>query len=266
MAIPAKDSPPVVLVLGGHDPTGGAGVHADSEAIAAHGAHGVTLVTALTAQDTHGVEHWWATDPGALRAQARRLLADVAVRACKVGLVPTPEVAAVVREILAGMPRVPLVLDPVLASGRGDPLGRGDEAANLGGLLPRVDVLTPNSGEARRLGGSDDLDAACARLSTAGPEWVLVTGGHETGAEVENRVWRHGRLIDVRSWPRLPHGYHGSGCTLAAAIAALLARGLPPLEAMGQAQAYTWETLRRARVIGGGQRLPHRLYAMETSP
>jgi hydroxymethylpyrimidine/phosphomethylpyrimidine kinase len=158
------------------------------------------------------------------------------------------------------------VLDPVLASGRGDELATDEMAHALRELLlPQPTILTPNSMEARRLAELDEDDepslAECAvKLIGAGCEYVLVTGTHEATPQVVNTLYGKGGIVRTDAWPRLPHKYHGSGCTLASAIAAMLANGLELPEAVREAQDYTWHALEKAYRPGMGQHLPDRLF------
>jgi hydroxymethylpyrimidine/phosphomethylpyrimidine kinase len=157
-----------------------------------------------------------------------------------------------------------VVLDPVLASGRGDALADAETMQVLrSALLPRTTVLTPNSLEARRLAGAapDANLPECARtLAKLGCKYVLVTGTHETGAEVVNTLYSARGVVREDRWPRLPGSYHGSGCTLAAAIAALLAKGLEVERAVQQAQEYTWKALAAGFSPGHGQVIPNRFF------
>jgi hydroxymethylpyrimidine/phosphomethylpyrimidine kinase len=257
--------PPVVVSFAASDPTGGAGIQADCLAIAALGCHPATVLTALTAQDTHGVHGLLAIEPRWVEEQATRLLADVAVGAFKLGVLGSAANAAAVARILAAHPRVPVVVDPVLASGRGDALADAPTVAALRAeILPRATVATPNSLELRRLAAADDapLDECAARLVSLGCKYVLVTGTHEPGAQVMNTLFGEGGRIRSDAWPRLPGEYHGSGCTLASALAALLARGVAVTDAAREAQAYAWRALAAGYRAGGGQLVPDRLAAV----
>lgn len=250
---------PTVLCLSGHDPGGGAGVQADIEAVAALGGHAATLITAHTVQDTANVRRVVAADFALLKEQAAILSADVEVRAIKVGLLGAPEQAAFIAR-LAERLGVPLVLDPVLRAGGGAELAT-DALLNAirNDLLPRATVLTPNAAEARRLAGSDDLAACGAALVAAGAANVLITGGDEPGETIVNRWHRRDGSPRAFSWPRLPGPFHGAGCTLASAIATLLARGLPVAEALADAQAYVHATLSRGFSPGHGRHIPGRM-------
>lgn len=258
-----SSSPPAVLCFAATDPTGGAGLQADLLTLASLGCLPLSVVTAVTAQDTRGVEGLLALEPEWIGRQARLLLADVAVAAFKIGVLGSARNVAAVAAVIAEHPRTPVVLDPVLASGRGDVLANAEVLQAIRTqLLPRATVATPNSLEARRLAQateSADL-AACAReLLGLGCTYVLVTGTHEPGAQVVNALYGAGGKLREDSWPRLPGEYHGSGCTLASAVAACLAKGLDASAAARAAQEYTWQALEAGFAPGRGQRLPNRL-------
>lgn len=257
-------SPPAVLAFAASDPTGGAGIQADLLTLASLGCHPLSVLTGLTVQDTRGVESLLAIEPALVERQARHVLADIPVAAFKLGVLGSAGNARTVAAILAEHPGIPVVLDPVLASGRGDALADAASIETLrDALLPRATVLTPNSREARVLAGAaPDADlATCAReLARLGCEYVLVTGTHEAGAEVVNTLYNATGMVREDRWRRLPGSYHGSGCTLASAIAALLARGFAVEQAVQQAQEYTWKTLAAGFSPGHGQAIPDRFF------
>ncbi|MEP7183696.1 MAG: bifunctional hydroxymethylpyrimidine kinase/phosphomethylpyrimidine kinase [Betaproteobacteria bacterium] len=263
---PELEFPPVVLTFAASDPSGGAGMQADILTLASMGCHPLSVLTAITVQDTMGVEGIQALDPDWVADQARCLLQDMPVDAFKIGVLGSVENIAVIAEILSDYPDVPLVLDPVLASGRGDEFASEEMMHAMRELLlPQTTILTPNSMEARRLAEVDDdeepaLDVCAERLIEMGAAHVLVTGTHEATAQVINTLYGKGGVIRTDSWQRLPGSYHGSGCTLAAAIAAMLANGLDLPEAVREAQDYTWHTLEKAYRPGMGQFLPDRLF------
>lgn len=253
--------PPIVLTFAGSDPTGGAGLQADLLTLASMGCHPLSVVTALTVQDTHGVESVDAVDVDLVRAQAERLLADIPVAAFKLGVLGSRANIEAIAEILAEYPDVPVVLDPVLASGRGDALTDREMLAALRErLVPQAAIVTPNSIEARRLAGTQSLAEAAQALLRFGAEYVLITGTHEAGAEVLNTLYDGGGVVREDRWPRLPGSYHGSGCTLASAIAAALANGLGVPEAVRDAQEFTWQALSCGFRPGAGQRVPDRFF------
>lgn len=259
---------PAVLVFAGTDPTGGAGLQADILTLSSMGCHPLSVVTAVTVQDTVGVDDFFPIDPEWIADQARSVLEDMPVAAIKIGMIGSVEAVAAIAEVVSDYPEIPLVLDPVLTSGRGDPLANEellDAMRDL--LLPQTSILTPNSLEARRLAEnldeeSDDPELAeCARrLIDMGCEYVLITGAHEQGAQVINTLYNTRGIVHRLNWDRLPGSYHGSGCTLASALAAMLALGQDVAEAAKEAQEYTYQTLKNAYRPGMGQFIPDRLY------
>lgn len=297
---------PCVLVFAGVDPSGGAGLAADIAAVAGQGAHALTVVTALTAQDNDRVHALWPVEPAQVLAQARALTAAIAVAAVKVGIPGSAANARAIADVIAALrarrPDLPVVLDPVLASGHGDALARGDAVAALAPLLPLATVLTPNGPEARALaarygaaaaafsgaGAGAAARAQAQALRALGCRHVLITGGHDddghdgghgggAAGEVRNRWFGPGaapapdppdpsdpsdpsdpHAPRVWRWPRLAGGFHGSGCTLAAAIAGQLALGAPVGRALDAAQRYCHAALRDAYAIAPGQRIPQR--------
>lgn len=257
----------MVLAIGGHDPVGGAGIQADIETIAALGCHAATAVTCLTVQDTvnvlalHPVESW------ILRAQINAVLGDLPVAVIKVGLLGSVAAVNTLADVLAAHPDIPVVLDPVLAAGGGAELSDEPlrEAIRVR-LLPRTFLLSPNTVEAVTLAGASQLEEAAAGLLAQGVRHLLVSGGHVRGEEVVNHYFGPAGARDTWRWPRLPGEYHGSGCTLASACAALLARGLPLGMVLRLAQGFTHDALAQARRPGRGQAVPRRVLAVGATP
>ncbi|MFA7291718.1 MAG: bifunctional hydroxymethylpyrimidine kinase/phosphomethylpyrimidine kinase [Rhodocyclaceae bacterium] len=259
--------PPIVLSFAASDPSGGAGIQADLMTLSSMGCHALTVVTAITVQDTLGVEAVHALDADWVEDQARAVLEDMPVAAFKIGMVGSVENIAVIAEIVSDYPDIPLVLDPVLASGRGDELANEEMLEAIRELLlPQTTVLTPNSMEARRLAEEDededppDLAHCAQRLISYGCEYVLVTGTHENTPKVINTLYGENGQIRSDRWERLSGSYHGSGCTLASAIAANLANGLDVADAVRDAQEYTWQSLANGFRPGMGQHIPDRFF------
>ena len=258
--------PPIVLTFAASDPSGGAGMQADLLTLASMGCHPLSVITALTVQDTAGVEGVLPIDADWVADQARCLLEDMPVDAFKIGVLGSVENIAAIAEIVSDYPDVPLILDPVLASGRGDELATEEMTHALRELLlPQTTLVTPNSLEVRRLAEVDDdeetsLAACAAKLIELGAEYVLVTGTHEPTPQVVNTLYGKDGVVRTDAWARLAGTYHGSGCTLASAIAAMLANGLELPEAVREAQDYTWHALKKAYRPGMGQFLPDRLF------
>lgn len=253
---------PVVLVFAGNDPTGGAGLQADIETLGSLGCHAAPVITAITVQDTVGVKHYEPVDAKLVIAQARAVLEDMPVAAIKAGMFGSAENVTALAGILHDYPEIPLILDPILNSGRGDSLADDSLVEAMSVLLiPQTALLTPNTLEVMRLApDADNVDAAAQAILSLGCSFVLVTGTHEVSPEVINRLYGNRRLLETFHWERLPHSYHGSGCTLAAACAATLAHDIDMLEAVAEAQDFTWQALAHGTRVGMGQHLPDRLY------
>jgi hydroxymethylpyrimidine/phosphomethylpyrimidine kinase len=227
---------PCVLVFAGLDPGGGAGLAADILAIAAQGAHALAVATALTCQDNNRVFEVHPVDAGLVTRQAAPLVAAFDIRAVKLGIpgnaANAAAIAAIIRGLRTRQPALPVVLDPVLAA--------------LSDLLTLATIVLPNLPER-------------AALDMPGTVQMLVTGGHAPGDTVINRWLQDGQVLREWRWPRLPDTYHGSGCTLAAALAARLGLGESMAIALERAQAYTHATLAQSFAIAPGQRIPRRL-------
>lgn len=264
----AISSPPVVLCASGHDPSGGAGLQADIEAIRALGAHPAVAITCLTVQDTRNVFEVEAVADDWFDAVLDRLCNDLPIRAIKVGVVGSPGQCRRIAELydrLNEQSPCPLVLDPVLvASGGGRLADDPTAAALLEHLLPRATLLTPNLAEARRLSGEQDADACAATLLAQGAQWVLITGGDTQAAQVSDRLYGGNCDPVTLSHPRLAQSCHGSGCSLASACAALLAHepeDIPRViaEVVAEAVAQVQHWLESGYRPGQGQYVPLRL-------
>jgi hydroxymethylpyrimidine/phosphomethylpyrimidine kinase len=247
-------TPPVALTIAGSDSGGGAGIQTDLVTFAAHGVHGTSVITALTAQNTVGVDAVHVPPVDFLDAQLDAVLTDLPVAAVKTGMLATEAVVrAVARAAAAG--RLPnLVVDPVLVSSTGARLlDPGAEHAYVEALFPHALVATPNTREASALVGgtvataADAVDAA-REIGRRGPAWVVIKGGHqvdETGADAASRdavdvvvETATGAVTELRA-PRVEtRNDHGTGCTFAAATAALLARGAPVPDALAGAKRF----------------------------
>lgn len=253
---------PAVMAISGNDPTGGAGIQADIETLASMGCHAAPVITSLTIQDTQDIQGYVPIDASLLVQQARAVLEDMPINAFKIGMLGSVDVIEAVHTILTDYADIPVVLDPVLVTGGGSEVADEemiDAIASL--LLPQTTILTPNSVEARILAHeADSLEACAQELLELGCEYVLITGTHEATANVTNTLYANRRQLESFTWERLPESYHGSGCTLAAAIAGLLAQGMEPFTAIHEAQEYTWESLRAGYRLGMGQHLPNRLF------
>ncbi len=255
-------SPPTILCLSGFDPSGGAGIQADIESVASMGGHAVPVITALTVQNTQNVSYFEPVEPQLFTKQVNKLLEDVPVKAIKIGMVGSLGIIESISAILKQNPDLPVIYDPVLSAGGGANLTEtGMLTAIQKLLLPFTTILTPNSPEARQLSNKNELKDCGLELMALGCDAVLLTGAHESNDHVNNLWFNEGKYVETFSWDRLPHEYHGSGCTLASAIAALIAQGLDPFNAVNEAQDYSWNSLKHAfKISDKGQLIPNRFY------
>ena len=259
----AQVPPPCVLVFAGVDPSGGAGVYADVQASAGVGAHALAVVTVLTVQDNNRVYAVYPLAPEQVSAQADALIAAIPVAAVKIGIIGSHAnaqcIAALVQRLKIAQPDLPVVLDPVLASGHGDALMTDDALAVIAPLLVHTTLVTPNLPEARALsGGATDPAQQANALFGRGAQHVLIKGGHDRGGSVVNRLFSANGDSFAWEWPRLPGAFHGSGCTLASAIAGCLAQCADVRQACDRGQKFCQAALDQAFVIAPGQLIPRR--------
>jgi len=248
-----------VLTIAGSDAGGGAGIQADLKTMLAHGVHGMSVVTAVTAQNSVGVQGVWSLPPAAVAAQFRSVVDDIGVDAVKIGMLGTAETCVLVADLLATLPvGVPVVLDPVAISKHGDPLIDADAMdAMRTRLFPLATVATPNLDEAQALVGPDGdgrTDQAWLghTLLGLGAAWVLVKGGHAEGDPVDVLVAR-GTADRTFSAARDDNRHtHGTGCTLASAIASRLALGLDVPAAVAAAKTYVTGAIAGGFALGAG--------------
>ncbi|MEU0115695.1 bifunctional hydroxymethylpyrimidine kinase/phosphomethylpyrimidine kinase [Streptomyces bobili] len=248
--------PPRVLTVAGSDSGGGAGIQADLKTMLALGTHGMSVITAVTAQNSLGVQGVWELPVEAVRAQYRSVVDDIGVRAVKTGMLSSSELVEAVAELIAGTD-APAVVDPVGVSKHGDPLLAASALDSVRTrLLPAATVATPNLDEVAQLTGvrvesEHELRQAAAAVLAYGPRWVLIKGGHLPGDAVD-------LLTDgaEEHWLRAPRHdsrhTHGTGCTLASAIAAQLAKGQTVPEAVAAAKEYVTGAIAAGFALGGG--------------
>jgi len=257
-----KNDSRVVLVFAGHDPSGAAGVQADIESIDVNGCRCISLITALTAQNTSGFAALYPQTPAHLKRQARLLTEDIRIHACKIGLIGRVDLIDVIAQLIGNLSAgLPVVFDPVLAAGSGEALAdRKIVTAMRKQLFGLTTVLTPNASEARRLTRRKNIHEAAEVLMKWGCRSVLVTGADEATPRVTNMLFGRDFNVEIYDWERLPGVYHGSGCTLSSSIAAGLARGLDIKTAVTLAQEFTWNSLKHGCQLGAGQKHPNRFF------
>lgn len=255
---------PIVLSISGHDPSGGAGIQADIETLTALGCHAATVISCLTIQDSCNVVELIPLNSQQMTDQIDLLFLDYTIHAIKIGLLGSTDVVCAIGRLLAQHPETPVVLDPILAAGGGTVLASQQLIDSLvKQIIPYTTLITPNSQEARKLTGLENLDDCADYLLQKGVGAVLITGTHEASTEVINTLYRPTQPPLKWPWPRLDNSYHGSGCTIASAIAAGLAKGLSLEETVVCAQQYTWESLAAGWQPGKGQHIPNRQFRQQ---
>lgn len=256
---------PRLLTIAGSDSGGGAGIQADLKTFSAFGAYGMSVVTAVTAQNTVAVERVETLPSGVIEAQIRAVLDDIGVDAIKIGMLATVPIVEVVARALANGPPVPIVLDPVMVAKSGDALLDPSAVEALRDLLlPHATLLTPNLPEAERLSGlpvsTDPERVEAAKALASARRAVLIKGGHATGETLVDLLW-HGDAVERFEHPRQStRSTHGTGCTLSSAIAAGLGHGRPLAVAVGEAIDYLTGAIRAAFPLGRGQGPVDHLY------
>lgn len=254
---------PTVLCFSGLDPSGGAGISADVEALAANSCHCAPVVTALTVQNTHNVLSFTTVDTCIIEQQAETIIKDIPIAAIKIGMLGSTENIEIISRFLKAHSDIPVILDPVLAAGGGKSLATealADAMCEL--LLPLVTIATPNTLEAHKLSKLDTTEyAQCAKkILVYGCSAVLITGTHADTRRVINSLFIKDEEPILFECERLPHHYHGSGCTLASSLAAFIALGFSLQTATEKALHYTYQTLQSAQPLGGGQLIPNRFF------
>ncbi len=242
-----------LLTIAGTDPSGAAGIQADLQTFRDHGHHGLSCVTAVIAQNTSGVGEWVAVEPKLLEAQLAAVFADIRVDAVKIGMVPTVSSVRVIAEALHGR-KIPIVLDPVLASGDGATalVREGTTEAMLELLVPHATVVTPNSIEASVLALSDTSDTPIAELAKALSERFstsfLVKAGHAShDGDLVDVLGIGGEVIELQPHKRIPFDVRGTGCHLSSAIACRLASGDELVAAIEASRTYLASLLHERR-------------------
>lgn len=254
-----------VLVFAGLDPTGGAGIQADIETMACLDVHCLPIITCLTVQDTQNAKQIQSVDACLLQQQLDTLLKDVPIHAIKLGLLSNIEIINLVSALIIANPTIPVVFDPILKAGGGAILNDATDDVNdiinamVEKIIPYTTVITPNSLEARLLTHKESLDDCASVLLKLGCENILITGEHENNPKQITNTLYSSNTQDAFIWPRLPHQYHGTGCTLASAVSAFIVKGFSIKEAAQQAQAFTDATLQQAVKLGQHQHQPNRI-------
>lgn len=254
---------PMIVCISGLDPTGGAGIQADIETLAALNCYALPIISSLTVQTTSNVLETHPVNPDLIRRQFDALLeSGLKISAIKLGLVDSIHTIVCIADILRQHQDIPVIADPVLKAGGGFDFSSIDIIQEYKTrILPNCEILTPNTPELYRLSPlSHSEDEALNDICNLGCKYVLLTGTHRSSQDVSNRLFGAGPdKLDISwSWPRLVNEYHGSGCTLASAMAAGIAHGIEVSVAAFNAQEFTWNALKKAIPLNIGQSLPDR--------
>lgn len=257
----AENSRPAILCFAGLDPSGGAGLQADIEAIASCGGHALPIATCLTVQNTSQAIASEPVDTRLVQQQAQVLLSDMPIAGCKIGVIPNASMVITIADLLSQLPPIPTVLDPVLHATQGISFCDKDTINAIKELLlPLVNVTTPNQAELQQLTSNKATELQNAlTLCEYGTNFVFVTGADQASTRIKNNLYSNHGLIHKNTWQKIPHSFHGSGCTLSSSLACFLALGFNEIEAIENAQQYTWQSLKAANMIGDGQYIPKRV-------
>ena len=258
---------PSILCFAGLDPCGGAGLQADIESISQCGGYSLPIATCLTVQNTQQVRSVSAVKAELIQQQVSALIQDIDIAACKISVIPNQDIAHMIAEIIADFSSIPVIYDPVLIPSQGQAFSDPATLETIQQkLLPKVDIITPNHNELDQLAQSvESLSDKISAVTNLGPNHILVTGADEDSTKdsshVNNHLYTQETLIKTYAWPRLPHTYHGSGCTMSSALACFLALGESTQEAALHAQQFTYNALQHAEAPGRGQMSPARYKA-----
>jgi len=251
---------PVVLVLAGHDPSGGAGIQADIETLAAHGCIATSVITSLTAQNTELFSYHLPQVAEDFLSQGKLVLEDIEIDACKIGAIGSRELIYAIHELIVDK-TFPVILDPVLQSTTGHDFSNKEMCSVISELLlPVTTVITPNRAEALQLTGTRSAQAAAERILDMGCKNILITDTEASETQIINHLYQEDGQAQTFTYDRLPGNFHGSGCTLASAISANLANNLEITTAIKQAQEFTWNSLKHGLTLGKGQIHPNRFF------
>lgn len=262
---PTLNCTPVVMSISSHDASGGAGISADIETLSSLGCHCTPIICKLSAQDTDSIKDSQLIETSLLIGQMRSILEDVNVDLIKVGDLASIANVEAVHTLLNDYPDIPVVLDPFFCS---QEIGSQEADADLTSaicnlLFPQALITILSEQDAYHLtAGADSLSAYAHELMEFGSQYLLFTSTEEkkSNSQVCNQLFSHRGLCQQYKWERLPHHFHGAGCTLSAALAGYLSHSFSLAESVQQAQQFTWKAMKKGRRIGMGQLIPDRMH------
>lgn len=250
---------PIVLIIGGHDPTGGAGVLADAQTLVMNGCYPISLITCLTAQNTINFESIKVTDTKFFNKIAKVLLKDIPlINAIKIGALGNEEIVQVVKEIIINCKNTPVVLDPVIETSSGGSLINNEGLSEMKyKLLSNVDLITPNIKEAKTLTGKHNQQDIIQELNKVKSNFVLIKD-NEKRNKIENSLFKKNEFIKKWEISKVKGKFQGTGCSMSSSIASNLAKGLRMEESIELAQNSVYQSLQNAIDLGSGQKIPKR--------
>ena len=258
--IDMKEDTPIVLVIGGLDPTGGAGVLADSQTILMNGCHPITLVTCLTAQNTNSFNGMKATNANFFKKMSKTLLKDISsIRAIKIGALANEEIIKSVKEIIINYKNIPVVLDPIIETSSGGSLISKEGIKELKlSLLPYAELVTPNIEEAKFLTNKDSLSEITEQFHKLKSNYIFIKDNEEEN-QIRNYLYKNKQLIKEWQVAKIKGKFQGTGCSISSCIASNLAKEIKIEESIELAQDTVHQSLLNAIDLGKGQKIPKRI-------
>ena len=258
--IDMKENTPIVLVIGGLDPTGGAGVLADSQTILMNGCHPITLVTCLTAQNTNSFNGMKATNANFFKKMTKTLLKDISsIRAIKIGALANEEIIKLVKEIIINYKNIPVVLDPIIETSSGGSLISKEGIKELKlSLLPYAELVTPNIEEAKFLTNKDSLSEITEQFHKLKSNYIFIKDNEEEN-QIRNYLYKNKQLIKEWQVAKIKGRFQGTGCSISSCIASNLAKEIKIEESIELAQDTVHQSLLNAIDLGKGQKIPKRI-------
>ena len=251
-----KKNFPVVLAIGGHDPTGGAGIQSDIETITSHDCHAVSLITCLTSQNTERFLTLDPVNPSTFATQAKTLISDIHIDVIKIGAVGNFKIVEKIYDLINSMQNTAVIVDPVIKSSTGGLLANKETIEALKSLiLPKSFLITPNLDEVKALSGEDNLDQSLEALCELCQQYILVKDVEESEKSVINNLYSKSKLLKHWESPRKEGQFHGTGCSLASSIACFIAKSVNILESIDLAQKHTLKAINNSIGIGKGQKI-----------
>lgn len=251
-----KNKLPVVLVIGGHDPTGGAGIQSDIETVTSLNCHAVSLITCLTSQNTKEFLISDPVNPDTFFSQGKALISDVNIDVIKIGAVGSSKIVEKINDLLTLMKNSPVIVDPIIRSSSGGILTNKKSLDALKSLIfPKSFLVTPNLEEAKSISGEENLDLVIENLLNLCTQYLLIKDVEKSKNLIVNNLYSKSKFIKHWENPRIEGKFHGTGCSLASSIACFMAKSRNIIESIDLAQKYTLKAIINSVKIGKGQKI-----------